>query len=284
MKKYIYASLFAAVAMMTATACSEDNLGAEPGNDSKPNVCVYQFTPTTADGDYDADNDVRVRVAANSATTDVYVTAVKDGANLSEAELISQAKSGTKVSLAAQPDGAKTADVFLTGLKGSNTIAAVAVDAKGNSKLTTSEFFGIDWQDVCTGWIYSRYAQGNINAAWSDEPKALQRRADIPSVYRVKNAYGAGNHAFITTIDEGGNTAMSSYFGKDCTYSACTLLAPLPYSYGSYGQVTIRDYYTAYGDYYDYNCLFEDGTIMVYAAYTVSAGRLATGWWQFSPE
>lgn len=64
MKKYIYGLFMALVSVAMFTACSADE-GTEPGNDSKVNVVLYQYTATTPN---DPDVDTQLRIATNSAT------------------------------------------------------------------------------------------------------------------------------------------------------------------------------------------------------------------------
>ena len=55
--------------MLALWSCKADE-GTEPGHDSTPAVTVYTYTP--ADANLNPDNDVTVRFATNSATSEVY--------------------------------------------------------------------------------------------------------------------------------------------------------------------------------------------------------------------
>lgn len=49
-------------------ACSDDE-GTDPGHDSAPAVTIYSYTPGSG---YNADEDVKIRIAPNSKVKDIY--------------------------------------------------------------------------------------------------------------------------------------------------------------------------------------------------------------------
>ena len=50
------------------TSCSEEQ-GTNPGEDSRPAVIIYQYAPGEG---YNADNDIKLRISANSQTQEAY--------------------------------------------------------------------------------------------------------------------------------------------------------------------------------------------------------------------
>ena len=67
LKKYLYAAL-AVVSAIALAACSDDE-GTDPGHDSAPAVTIYSYTPGSG---YNADEDVKIRIAPNSKVKDIY--------------------------------------------------------------------------------------------------------------------------------------------------------------------------------------------------------------------
>lgn len=284
MKKNIYAYLLMLIGIYTFSSCTEE-AGTEPGNDNIPSAVVYQYKVTAEDGDYDADTDVHIRIAANSATSEVYYLAESTAAqkasveaNGIEAYRQQIVQNGTKVTLS---DG--IADIILTGLLNDNTITVVA---KGSNNTLTSQsvtFFGINWKDVCTGRIKAPLLDGTFNYSWGAEEVVLQQREDQPSEYRIKNAYGKGYHINMTRGNELYNQGQNDSYGRvDMDFSLIRMAtSPTPYSYQTYGVISLSDG----GDGFASSCrIYEDNLIVIYSACTVSAGRLTDyDLFQFSP-
>lgn len=243
MKKYIV--LFAA-AVLSFASCQKEQYGTMPGNDSAPYVTVSTFTPGS---EYDADNDVVVRMAANNVSSAVYyfveLTSDKEARKLSdEAYADYVIKNGTKATLSeSKLEGAQVSDVVLQGLKGSNTISVVSVSASGAKKLASTEFYGINWQNLATG-VYN-YSVTNIKTVIgyaSADGVILQQRQDEPTTYRLKNAYGNGNHLVMTSTGIKGQDSDGNF----------TLMRVAPqgigHSYGSIGAFNVRDLGAWQGD------------------------------------
>ena len=68
MKRNIYRIFMGLLVLSSIISCSEEQ-GTEVGNDSEPSVIVYQYTPGE---DYNADNDIKLRIAANNRTQEAY--------------------------------------------------------------------------------------------------------------------------------------------------------------------------------------------------------------------
>ena len=190
MKKYIYASLFAVAAMLTATSCEEDCLGTVEGNDSKPSVLVYQYEVSSPNN---PDNDTQIRFVANSAIESAYYLVEKT----SEAEshgLGTDAyadyviANGTKLDVAAGKDE----ELLLKDLYGPYTISAVGV--KGSAKaISSQQFVGLDWETVCKGTFYNKLA--NLEALYGAATIAdveLQVCTTDQYLYRLKDLFAEG--------------------------------------------------------------------------------------------
>lgn len=284
MKKNIYAYLLMLLGIYTFSSCTEET-GMEPGNDSTPSAIVYQYKVTAEDGDYNTDTDVHIRIAANSATSEVYYLAETSdkheaavAANGIEAYRQQVAQNGTKVTLT---DG--VADIIITGLLNDNTITVVA---KGNNGVLTSQsigFFGINWQDVCTGHIKAPLLDGTYDYTWSTNELVLQQREDKPSDYRIKDAYGKGYNISFVRGSGSLNEGEDDFFGlPNMNYSPIRMnTSPTSYSHSTYGAISLSDG----GDSYAFYCrIYENNFIGIYSACTVSAGRLTNyAFFEFLP-
>lgn len=285
MRKNIYIYLAMLPGICNLSSCTEE-AGTEPGNDSMPSAIVYQYKVTAEDGDYDPDVDVRIRIAANSATSEVYYlaerTAAKDSAveaGGEEAYMRHVVEAGSKAALAGG-----TADVILTGLLHDNTITVVAKGANGMLASQETSFFGIYWKDVCEGRIKAPLLDETLDYTWSTGNVTLQQRDDSSSVYRIKNAYGKGYDIVLAKGSETYNEGEDDFFGmagENFSTVRMPAPAPTPYSYGEYGPVSLSD---AGDDYAGYCRMYDGYFIFVYSACTVSAGRLTDyDFFQFSP-
>lgn len=285
MKKNIYIYLSMLLGICTFSSCTEEP-GTEPGNDTTPSAIVYQYQVTPEDGDYDADTDVHIRIAANSATSEVYYLAESTAsqeafveANGIEAYRQHVATNGQKAALT---DG--IADVILTGLLNANTITVVA---KGNNGTLTSQatsFFGIIWKDICTGKIKAPLLDGTLNYTWGNEDLVLQQREDKPSELRIKNAYGKGYNINLTKDSKVYSEGEEDFFEMpNAKFSFIRMTtSPTPYTYGNYGTVSLAD---AGDDNASYCRIYENNFIGIYSAATVSAGRLTDyAFFYFSPN
>lgn len=288
MKKNIFMAFLGLAAAFCMTSCSEED-GTTPGGDSSPAVTIYQYDASSsfdAGDDYDSDVDCCLRLASNSATEAVYYIAEKTEdykANL--AELGEEGyknhviNDGTKVE---DLKGAGDKDVVLKNLKGSYTIAAVAV--KGGSKtLSTVAFEGSNWETVAVGTYYFTVL-GNLGLS-NAEGVQLQRLATDETQWRFNSVFGKGKHMNITM--------MPDYTGEDEDGEYTFFRIPsqsVGLNYGSYGAISVRDIGYWQGDdsfitaggfesgmYSDYSCF-------IMAQYFVSAGSLGYDYDYFIPD
>ena len=156
MKKYIYSLFMMILAVGGMISCSEEE-GTNPGSDSRPNVVVYQFAP---EAPYNADNDLLLRIAANSKVAEAYYLA--EATTDREAHIASMGKdgymdyvikNGTKIE---GLSGASDSDVTVTGMVGEYTITVVAVN--GNDRMATeATFTGLKWESVGIGMLSSSF-------------------------------------------------------------------------------------------------------------------------------
>lgn len=286
MKKYIYSLIFLLAGVVFMTSC-EKMEGTLPGNDTSAYATIGLSSPALP---YDADCDVVVRIAANSAASAVYYfaepTATKEARNLPEAEYGNFVKeNGTKISdfTVNEFDGANVKDVVLQGLSGDNTITVVAENEKGQYVASTT-FYGVKWDNICTG-EYSFAIAAIASRAGSPVTTTLQRRSDQPNTYRFRNLFGAGKNLVFT--------ALPDYKGEDGG-GVYTFIRVEPQStgltYGSYGEISIRDVGYWQGDDgfvleggYEGGIYDATNEVFVCAQYYVSAGSLGYNYDSFIP-
>ena len=278
MNIYIYNLFMALLAVTIVTSCTDEE-GTEPGNDSTPIVTVYQYKASRPNN---PDNDIILRFAANSKTTEAYYLVEqpvdKDAhiASMGKNAYIDYVVSnGIKVN---DISGASNVDVVLTDLYGEYTITAVAVgkDSKTSTDIT---FSGLAWTDVVTGTYYFFNAEKlGISAS---NPTVLQVCTTDANLYRFKDVFGTGYHLKINLIDYKGSDTGGEYqfFRVPATDT--------PYIFGNYGTVNVRDigYFQnndafvteggyESGMYSNYNCF-------IYVQYYVSAGNLGYDYDEF---
>ena len=284
MKRYIY-GLFAATFVSAAmVSCSADE-GTEPGNDSEPSVVIYQYAAARPNN---PDNDIVLRFAANSQTTEAYYLVEKTSDKESRVSSLGEegyndyvVSNGTKIDGIA---GASDADVTIKDLYGAYTITAVAVGG-GKKKASESTFTGLEWIDVVAG-TYTFGASKNLIAALglTSTKTVLQKCTTDDNLYRFKDVFGTGYSLKINLIDYQGSDG-------DGTYRFFRVpVAETPFTYGSYGAVGLRDvgYWQGSdawvtdngyesGMYSDYNCF-------ICVQYFVSVGNIGYGYDYFTVD
>lgn len=273
MKRNIYSLLVAVLGMMTFAACTED-AGTTPGSDSQATVTLYQYT---AEDPYDSDCDVRVRIAANSATTEAY--ALAETAAEKEQHVAQLGTEGYNDYVVANGEklseihGASIQDKVFTGLKGENVITVVAVGG-GSKKASEIQFTGISWTDVATGTYY--FSVANIQRIYASEVTTTLQYCDSdPSSYRFKNLFGSGKHLKFTKTS-------STYTDGGAVCRVAAQATPL--TFGSYGTVNVRDVATWQNDDSFLDCaLYDDGYFYAWVQYFVTAGNLGYGYDEFVP-
>lgn len=271
--KYITLALLPLAALFTA--CEEEE-GTVPGNDSQPKVTLYSYTP---DAPYDTDNDIRVRVAANSKATEIYYLAEETektneyikskGENAFYEKVIAE---GKKVDVAP----AETGDVYVTGMFGQNTITFVAVNG-GSKTASTLSFYGYTWNTISTGtYTFSEKAQSRLGIA--SAATELQVNADDSDALRFKNLWGSGKHMYINKTE----FASEDKEGNKYTFIRVPSQTT-PFEFSDYGNINVRDVAEWQGDdsYVTSSLgavLYDDGSYAyIVAQYFVSAGSLGYG-------
>jgi len=273
MKKYLYNIMFAFVGILALTACKEEK-GTEPGSDSKPVVTIYQYA---AQLPLSSDNDCIVRVAANSSVEAAYYLAEKAddkaGRNMTaDAYADYVVSNGKKID---NLSAGNPVDLAVTDMMGDYIITVVGV--KGNTKYSTETAFkGLDWRDIATG----TYTFAKPKATGQTSTTAtLQYCANVDGLYRVKDVFGAGYSLKFTGTGSKGTD-------KTGNYEVVRVAAqPIGYSYGSYGEVSVRDVATWQNsdDYLD-NQMYDNGYCYFWVQYFVSAGSLGYGYDEFVPD
>ncbi|MDE5783332.1 MAG: hypothetical protein K2H97_03275 [Prevotella sp.] len=180
----IFSKLMMLMAVTLFVSCSEDE-GTDVGTDSAPAVTLYQYTP---DAPYNADNDVKLRMAVNNKVESLYYLVEKaadKAAMLEEADERAYAeyviKEGKKVELTA---GELHADMIVTGLVGEYTITAVAVNGNARSWASTT-FIGYNWVKVTD-------AISMMNIFTGEEIATELQYASNVDLYRFVDPWGTG--------------------------------------------------------------------------------------------
>ena len=160
-------------------SCSEEE-GTNPGRDSRPNVVEYQFAP---EAPYNADNDLLLRIAANSKVAEAYYLA--EATTDREAHIASMGKdgymdyvikNGTKID---GLSGASDSDVTVTGMVGEYTITVVAVN--GNDRMATeATFTGLKWESIGIGMLSSSFFGGEGECEFYKASPVLKYKAIGP--------------------------------------------------------------------------------------------------------
>lgn len=274
MKKYFYNLLLLLTATTLFVACSEDE-GTDAGNDSKTVVTINTYA---AESPYDADVDVRLRVAANDATSEAYVLAESTADYDSHVASMGQngynsyvVENGKKIYGIA---GASVADTVLVNMPGENTITVVAV-GKGGMYSAKTTFTGAVWNDVATGTYY--YSSNASQLFGAGATTTLQVKDEDANTYRFKDLYGAGNHVTFTLTGQSGQVQGETVRILEVPAQAT------PYTYGSYGTVYLADMITRQaGNYPSY--IYSDNTVVMAMVYYVNDGSLVSGYDQFVPD
>lgn len=284
MKKYIESLLLLCVAAFTLTACSEEE-GTNPGGDGNPNVVVYQYTPSLP---YNADNDVTLRFATNNKVEAVYYLSEPEADYNTHISEMGEAgyndyvvENGTQVE---GIEGQSNVDVTLTGLMGTYYITAVAVSGNQKKAYTTT-FTGLAWEDVVSGtYIFNAQPVSGSALGLPNTVTTLQVCTTDETLYRFKDLFGEGYSMKLNMLDLQGQDESGTY-----RFFRVPEMAT-PYSYGSYGQISVMDIGYLQGDEsfvtaggYE-SGMYEDGSCFVMVAYTVSAGYLVYGYDYFIPN
>lgn len=206
LKKYLYAAL-AVVSAIALAACSDDE-GTDPGHDSAPAVTIYSYTPGSG---YNADEDVKIRIAPNSKVKDIYylseLTTAKQeyvAENGENAYADYVVENGTKIESEDDADP----EVTLTGLLGNYTITVVGLAGNGKKAVGSTTFQGLTWTTITGGTMtYGKLGQMGLGPNHVE----LQSCDSDDTLFRFKDMYGSGLHLKFSfygtnqTEDESGN-------------------------------------------------------------------------------
>ncbi len=277
MKKHI---LFALLPLAFA-ACEDVQEGSSIGGDAAPSVVLYQYSAEETSG-YDPDCTAKIRLAVNNATESLYLLTESaadyatyySGDDEAYAEHVIEA--GKKI---------ETTDLVVDSYVeafGQNYITAVAVKGGEKSISTTASFYGVKWNTVegTEDYVYVNFAGGVCQPV-------LQQREDIPTTYRLKGVDLGDilsgdtpyNLTFSLLTDDEGNE-VGGVDSQGNSYTFVTVDAHnTGYTYGSYGNVYVRDIATYTGNpaysTTSYGCIMTgDNQVELVLNYYVSAGNI----------
>lgn len=277
MKKNIIYSIGACLAALCISSCDpnadvileNDN----SGTTGEPYATINQYT---VDGDYNPDNDTRLRFTFNENVSEAYylveLSAEKKQfieENGQQAYMQRVVDNGTSITI---EEETRSADIIITGIAGENDITVVSVGKDKKMKANTAFFTGITWMDVCTGTYFtSVLAPLGIPA---ELPNKKLQVADVnPNMYRIVDLYNSGYSLKFTKIentgvDEGGKFNMIREEWQ-----------PIGLNYGQFGPLYIQDIgylqgddsYVLAGGYH--GGMYEDNSIFFFHAYCIGDGR-----------
>lgn len=284
MKKYINSMFILALGLLTFGACAEEE-GLEPGNDTAPNVVLYQSSPESP---YDPDLDVKVRVVANNQTSSVYYLSETDEAKKAH-ELTDDAyaeyvvKNGKQVELTKAEDGVgRYTDVVVNCQGGANVVTFVAVGG-GKRTVRAFDFYGVSWTTLAKGTYHFNAKVVDLMTSETVETE-FQQCGDDANLFRFRNIYGAGQHLQLVKTEWKGED-------EDGPYTFYRVAAqPTNAAYGSYGTILVRDlgYWQnddSYAQTLGYGVTIWDNDYYGYLVlqYHVAAGNLGYGGDEFVP-
>lgn len=281
MKKYIYNISLLLVTALALVGCKEE-AGTEPGNDSHPVATLFK---QTAQAPLNPDNDALIRIGTNAAVESVYYLAEESEVykkNLASmgAEGYNEhvVKNGKKVE---NLGASSTADITVTNLQGEYTITTVAVHG-GVKQATTTSFFGLIWADVVSGKFQVSVKDGNLSLAkygLGEYPGAtLQKCTNKEGLYRIKDAYGAGNHLKMTVS----GAQQENENGK--FYYVRITAQPTGVVHSKLGMFNVRDVAEwQNNEQYATSMMYENGYCDLFNQYFVSAGNAGYGNDLFTP-
>lgn len=277
MKKNIIYSIGACLAALCISSCDpnadvileNDN----SGTTGEPYATINQYT---VEGDYNPDNDTRLRFTFNENVSEAYylveLSAEKKQfieENGQQAYMQRVVDNGTSITI---EEETRSADVIITGIAGENDITVVSVGKDKKMKANTAFFTGITWMDVCTGTYFtSELAPLGIPA---ELPNKKLQVADVnPNMYRIVDLYKSGYSLKFskienTGVDEGG---MFNMIREEWQ--------PIGLNYGQFGPLYIQDIgylqgddsYVLAGGYH--GGMYEDNSIFFLHAYCIGYGR-----------
>lgn len=271
MKKHIEKLVLTLFALLVFTACSDEQ-GTTVGSDSKPKVTLYKYDAAPP---ADPDNDITLRVAANSKTESAYYLveekSVKEARGMSDAEYAEYVvANGTQIT---GINGDSFVDVPLSGLFGEKVISVVAVGG-GAKNLSSLDFNGLSWSEVVSGtFVFGSYSRRAMTGCPESKDVTLLVCTTNPNLYKIKDLYGAGYSLKFTkngaTDVESGETV--EFVRVSTTYT--------PYVYNN-SQVYLRDMgygynNDAYATHLSYGCyIYPDNYVYFTFRYANSTGNI----------
>lgn len=287
MKKYIYGMALVLSVVTLFTSCKDEE-GTEPGTDSTPVATLFQETVTSG---MNADNDVLLRVATNSAVQSVYYLAV-DSATYKQQMATSGVdgfndyvvEHGTLVdSLGAN----SSKDVAIRGMEGDYVITFVAVN--GNTKhASTFGFTGLMWETIAVGTYYCQpqddgtYSMERFIKLGKKENVNLQKCSNVANTYQFKDLFGTSQGMKFSLYDGPFKDSDGNEY-----YQVHVALNNTGFSHSKYGDIFVRDVATWQNNnsYMDYNRYYPaSNEVELYLEYGVSAGYFSYGSDYFIPN
>ena len=270
MKKLAYILSIALLGLFAASC--EVQEGTVPGSDGKPQVTIFQYTPSS---EYNSDEDIKIRFVKNNQTTSAkfLVELTKDKAAAIETDgekayIEKVLSTGTDIDFSDEG----IADTLFTGLANFYDITVVAVNS-GKKELCSSTFEGLAWKPGLPGkyTIANATMKGLAGGVLTTE---LQQCESDSTLYRFKDLFGPGKSTKIKLTDdepfEDPGFGLCNYFRVE--RQATSLV------HATYGPVDIVDYGKHLGDqyFYDggYDCYMyqDDKYCVLQLLYVVSAG------------
>lgn len=272
MKKLAYILSIALLGFFAASC--EVQEGTVPGSDGKPQVTIFQYTPSS---EYNSDEDIKIRFVKNKQTTSAkfLVELTKDKAAAIETDgekayIEKVLSTGTDIDFTDEG----IADTLFTGLANFYDITVVAINS-GKKELCSSTFEGLAWKSGLAGTYYLGAATIQSVAGTTSLATELQQCESDSTLYRFKDLFGPGKSIKIKLTDD-------DPF-EDPGYGYCNNFRvkrqATCYSYGSFGQLDIIDFGYSLGDdyFYDggYNCYMyqDDKYCVLQVRYIIPDGR-----------
>ncbi|MBR6699377.1 MAG: hypothetical protein IKL71_05085 [Bacteroidaceae bacterium] len=277
MKKNIIYGIGACLAALCISSCDpnadviieNDN----SGTTGEPYATINQYT---VDGDYNPDNDTRLRVTFNGNVSEAYylveLSAEKKQfieENGEQAYMQRVVDNGTSITI---EEETRSADIIITGIAGENDITVVSVGKDKKMKANTAFFTGITWMDVCTGTYYTTVLTPYGIPA--QLPNKKLQVADVnPNMYRIVDLYKSGYSLKFTKIENSGVNEGGKF------NMIRVQMQEIGLNFGEYGPLYIQDIgywrgddsFVLAGDFH--GGMYEDNSIFFYHAYCISTGQ-----------
>lgn len=277
MKKSAYILSIALLGLFAASC--EVQEGTVPGSDGKPQVTIFQYTPSS---EYNSDEDIKIRFVKNKQTTSAkfLVELTKDKAAAIETDgekaYIEKVLS-TGTDIVFTDEG--IADTLFTGLANFYDITVVAING-GKKELCSSTFEGLAWKPGKKGTYYFGGARIQSDFGAASASTEIQQCESDSTLYRFKDLYAPGRSLKFKLTDDDpedtGTYGLIRYFRVE--RQSTPIVDP------TYGPIDVIDFGYSLGDkyFYDYgyNCYKydDDDYCVLQVRYLVSAGALVNAY------